>query len=249
MKRFCLIVGLALLTIGASLPPAEVSQFFAPAAASAGGSWSPTNETVLAWWDATTIAQADDTDVNLWTSRNNINLVANVAPKLQTAVQNGLDVVEFVSSTKYMSCTNLANNAKPFTVAGVVHFFAVSSESVFGGTATGGASFDVNTGTFRLLKQGVALIGSNPMVVNTWYAVVATYDASGNYAFYTNGVAGLSGTSDQTFTGGQVRIGASAGGSESLQGMIGDLIYDDAVWDEATRNNFFNWANAKWAIY
>lgn len=35
MKRLCFIVGLALLTLGASLPPSQVAQFFAPAAASA----------------------------------------------------------------------------------------------------------------------------------------------------------------------------------------------------------------------
>ena len=250
MKRFIIIL-CALVTVGVLGQAFFFSDvaFTGNANRAADAAWSPTNETVLAWWDATLVSQSDDTALDLWPSRNSVNLVANVAPKFRTAQQNGLPAVYFEVTGQYMSTTNLANASKPFTICAVFKLFSVTTGTLFGGTATGGISVDVNSGNLRVLKQATTLIGSCAIAQDVWYSVVITYDGSGNYAFFTNGVAGPSGTSDQTFTGGQVRAGANASAGETLFGLVGDLIYDDAAWSETIRNNFFAWALAKWDHY
>lgn len=80
-----------------------------------------------------------------------------------------------------------------------------SANTIFGSTATDSwLQFRIETsGALRFVKANVADIGSGTagvVAAGQWVHVVGTLDASGNYAFYANGIPAGSGTNLQTIT-------------------------------------------------
>lgn len=108
---------------------------------------------------------------------------------------------------------------------------AGSAPRVILGYATAGFSFRINSSDqVELLKAGVISIGTSTGVLDKKYhSVAVTYDASGNYVFYIDGVYSGSGTNLQTITfTGNCQLGVSAGG-EWFKGNIDDVQYYNAV--------------------
>lgn len=91
------------------------------------------------------------------------------------------------------------------------------------GYVTAGLQLRINSSNqLELLKIGIASIGTSTgtLTNGTTYSIGVTYDASGNYAFYINGVLSGSGTNLQaiTFTG-----NARLGDKQSLEFYAGVL--------------------------
>lgn len=85
---------------------------------------------------------------------------------------------------------------------------------------------NITTGLPHLEAQASANIAdaTTALVAATPAVLVATYSATGAYAFYVNGTAAGSGTSNQTFSaGGKLHIGGSSG-SGSFLGLMGDVL-------------------------
>ena len=80
--------------------------------------------------------------------------------------------------------------------------YAGSERSIIGGSSNIARFSVASDGTLTLVQTGVSTIGSTTATVplGTWSHVAVSYDASGNYVFYINGVNVKSGTNLVTFT-------------------------------------------------
>ena len=208
-----------------------------------------------------TLCDTDGQNVQQWNDQtsNGYDVSAGTTPLYKTAIKNSLPVVRFGIDgfgdplTSNLDTSALSNNLKPFTIAMVIQSRSVTTDNtIIGGTSDAGISVDISGSHFRLLKQATTLIGSNTATisVDTWYILVVTYDGSGNYAFRVNGADDGSGTSDQTFSGSNTRIGVDAAGTGArFQGDMGSLLINSTVLSSGNIAALENYWNSKWGIY
>lgn len=80
--------------------------------------------------------------------------------------------------------------------------YAGSERSIIGGSSNIARFSVASDGTLTLVQTGVATIGSTTATIplSTWSHVAVSYDASGNYVFYIDGVSVKTGTNLVTFT-------------------------------------------------
>lgn len=102
-----------------------------------------------------------------------------------------------------------------------------NSDTILGGSSANGPQFRIDSVTTKtqLLKEFVTGVGLSTAIppLNTWTNVAVTYDASGNYAFYTNGALTGSGTNLQSFSFSNLQIGKGNGTGETFVGAIDDV--------------------------
>lgn len=123
---------------------------------------------------------------------------------------------------------------KPATLFGLITF-----DSVAGGFAavtgfSNALSLSQNGAALRIDMAGVAVIGTSSFTLTAArYRIIITYDASGNYAFYVDGVAAGTGTNDQAI--GNVPFGLS-------NNDIGSY-FDGIFWDVGAYDNVLSGGN------
>ena len=177
-------------------------------------------------------------------------------PWFKTNILNNHPVIGFYypdNSASFISNTSLANNQKPQTIAIVIRLEDVTANGViYGGQSgtTGGFQLDVNSNHFRLVSPGGAVIGSNTssISIDTWYLLIATYDASGNYTFTLNGSSDGSGTNDRTL----INYASSIGKDSSnivMKGDIAALVRTSAIITSDEKTNLATYWNTKYVIY
>jgi hypothetical protein len=111
------------------------------------------------------------------------------------------------------------------------------------GSTLGEPCLRINNGTMTLTGEYIFDVGMSVGTVanSTWTQVSVTYDVSGNYAFYTNGIAAGSGNNLQTFifvgnaqTG---RINDTASPTWFFGGSIDDVrVYNRALSSDEVLN-------------
>jgi hypothetical protein len=188
----------------------------------------------------TTVA---DSTSNATTLTNNVN-TSTVTGAAE--IVNGL-TYDGVAGKSYTASANVQQSV--FTIDGWVNLTSTpgSPRGVWGSDTSGAIEFRVNDSphNLTLLKQGVAAIGtsSGTISLTTWTHVAATYDGSGNYAFYINGAPSGSGTNLQTFsfTGSNNGVGGSTGGPELWFGTLDEIRFSStarsADWIATEYNN------------
>ncbi len=218
------------------------------------------------WLKADAITGLNDGDaVTTWSdsSGNGYDATQSVAgqkPLYKTAIQNSLPAVRFDATNDVLK-TQADATLKPFSVFAVIKVADLSAVRTLIGswngandtTATGGISIDLST-TYktRVLKAEIAVVGTSTATPTTATLLIGvTYDGSGNYAFYKNGVGDGSGTNDQTFTAGRkILIGAvRPDGTAPFNGDAFEIVVYDSVLDSTQRGNVQTYLNDKWAVY
>lgn len=144
--------------------------------------------------------------------------------------------VNFDGSNDYIeagSSTTLQSSV--FTYAAWINPTGASIRTIKGNNSSGGPQFRLTSGgALEFLKQSVGSIATTtPTVTNSvWSHVALTYDSSGRYVFYINGIPVGSGTSGQSFSFSSVQIGirdAGSGGAELFSGIIDEFRMYDRV--------------------
>lgn len=109
--------------------------------------------------------------------------------------------------------------------------------------ANNGTEFRIDTnGKLELLKTAIASIATSTGIIprGTWTHVAVTYDASGNYAFYINGVVSGSGTNLLTFVFGGIFVGKQNTG-EFFSGLMDELrVYSRVLAASEILNLYLN---------
>jgi hypothetical protein len=208
-------VFLASLSLQA-IPPVPVGMFAGKAPAAEAAAFTPSNITSLVAFYESENNQNDGTYATNWLDRlgtyNLTNLVTAATPTLVTDVVNGQPSIRWSAGANLYLAGTLPADTKPCTIACVVRSDDYNANrTIIGGAEGNGAlSLDVYQYKFRLLKQGLAAIGSSTTSYtnSTWYIVIVTYDTDGSYAFYVNGSEDGTGTSDQTLTSRTTRVGS-----------------------------------------
>ena len=130
----------------------------------------------------------------------------------------------FNGSTSLINVTaNSVFNTNVFTYTAIVFPTGSGIRTIKGNATTNGPQFRINgSNQLELVKQTVTLIGTSTSIVpnNKFSYVACTYDVSGNYVFYINGLLAGSGTNLQTFVFGNIQIGSQSSGTESFKGKI-----------------------------
>jgi hypothetical protein len=139
----------------------------------------------------------------------------------------------------------------PFALAAWVYWAGYTSGNgaIIGGSASGGVEFRIQ-GSYgseylQLLKEYTALMGASTgkIPTNVWTHVAVTYN-NPVYVFYINGIPSGSGSSAQTFTSRNTRIGACEGPDDDIQGLLDDVqIHNRALTAAEVRELYLHpWA-------
>lgn len=183
-------------------------------------------------------------------------------PTYKTNIINSLPAVRFIrASTNRMVIKTgqpaLAGDTKPITFVVV---FSLNSNpaavmNIFGTTvnATSGVTLNFSTALVpRLQVNNTAITpGGATAVVGTWEIFVATYSATGDYAYYTNGTAGNSGNNNIAPTSGSDRRfgGTGAGGTtQNLDADVAEMIQYDNVISAGDRSSLTHYLGTKYNI-
>ncbi len=222
----------------------------------AGAAWTPLSEASLSgWYKADSIALADGTPVDSWldSSLNGLTSTASGAtrPVFHTGIKNGLPAVLFNSANSQFMTNAVSTSTKPWTVAGVIESSNYAQNLCILGTAGGNSGLEIRVNGAQhldILKQGAVDIGSDTtlLVNSSWYIFVITYDGSGNFAFTVNGVAGATGTNNQTFSNDNTQIGQSTG--ENFDGYIAEIMKFAAIIS-VPATTVDTYLNNKWAVH
>ncbi len=152
--------------------------------------------------------------------------------------------LDFDGSNDYVRVSQIAPlNVSVFTFAAWVYQTDNSGvRGVFGGQSNGMPNLVLYNADLRFEKQGISTIATidTNLALNTWYHVALTYDASGNYVFYLNGLVTGSGNSPQTFTFSDRLIGSRYTGSGYFSGMIDDARIYNRVLSLTEISNLYN---------
>jgi hypothetical protein len=143
--------------------------------------------------------------------------------------------VHFDGTEDYLA-TSASFTLKPFTFFGLVNLDAIGTYFILGAGGQDGMNLQVTDAapdTLTLVKQFTAVIATSSYVptASAWVRFIATYDGSGNYAFYVNGATEGTGTNDTAIDSEQIVLGAIIqGGSPQffLDGQVKDCgVYSD----------------------
>lgn len=129
----------------------------------------------------------------------------------------------------------------------------IKPENAIAGTIIGSATNDsgpqfrfssgASSRALELLKQNIASMGSSTTLVplSTWTFVTVTYNSSGQFVYYINGVASGSGTSLQTFTFSNYQIGRkyTTTASEVFNGSIDDVRIYNRVLSQSDMSTLY----------
>jgi hypothetical protein len=126
--------------------------------------------------------------------------------------------------------TSYAGIDKGCTLAAWVNPSALSEiQTIFGSLAANQwLQFRINTnGALSFVKASTIDIGTGTagvVTTNTWTFVTGTYDTSGNYAFYANGVPCGTGTNSQTINPATLGFGRNTGNGEDFTGRMTSMM-------------------------
>jgi hypothetical protein len=159
------------------------------------------------------------------------NFEGNLSEENLTAGKRGYGL-EFDGESDYVDVifdNSLNLNSTNFTYSAWIKTTTSSAPNTIIGFASNvGPQFRVNgDGTLELLKQSMASIGSSTGTFSNdeWNHVLVTYDTSGNYEFYINGVSSGSGINLQSFSDSDLNIGAGVNGAfEEFKGKIDEVM-------------------------
>jgi hypothetical protein len=132
----------------------------------------------------------------------------------------------FDGSSGTVTCTGLQLD-KGCTISAWINPSNTSRGTIFGSTSFGNLAFKYNNGNLELETAFTSGIGTATAGVptNAWSHVGATYDTSGNYAIYYNGVSVASGTNSVSVTTHDAVLGLNWFGERFTGGMA-----DVSVW-------------------
>jgi hypothetical protein len=146
--------------------------------------------------------------------------------------------------------TNSALNSSVFTFSAWVKPTSASNiGTIIGSNGNGGPQFRIETDlSINLLKQNIAGVGSHSttaLTLNAWNHVAVTYDASGNYVYYVNGLASGSGTNLLAFSFTNYILGKKQSNLETLVGSLSDVRTYSRVLSANEIKALYNQYNAK----
>src|SRR6266446_6293314 len=184
-----------------------------------GGSFTPTSIAgLLAWWDFSALALNNNDPISSVSdssgNSNNLSQATGInQPLFKTNITNGKAMGLFDGINDEMTCplTATTNPITIFTLIRPLTSFAVNT-SFLGCSAAGGLELRFNTsGKQEALNANVVSIGTatNAESLNVAVDLGFTYNTSGNFAFYTNGIANGSGTNFTPFSASTVVVGES----------------------------------------
>lgn len=215
-----------------------------------GGSFSPLSLASLeAWYDASSIAQADGTDVTSWPdlSGNGWTLTsAGTAPKLETAELNGKPVVRFAGTGRIGNGSFTAS--QPFSA-----FIVARSSSDTGGVqrllgeGSGGNTlrvgyswatdvWSINAGT------GLTAAGADTSY-HVFYVEFNTTDL-----FEVDAVSTISGDASTNGLNAGFFLGDFNGGTQPLTGDIAEALIFSAALSSGDKSDVYDYLNAKWGL-
>jgi hypothetical protein len=229
-----------------------------------GGGFSPLSfgGQLLAWWDAndastlfqadngTTPAVADNDAVGYWgdksgAGRNAIQATAGSKPSLQTAEQNGKNVVRFVLD---FLAASLPATSQPFTVF-LVGKSTATYTVITGGVVSSATSwfYTVNNVSKMLSVSAGGIVSSGIVTDNTWF--VANFTASG-----ASSIVQVNGNSPSTVNAGpntldNVGLGGYYGGTGVSESDIAELVIVGGAITGAQRAQMHAYLNAKWGVF
>lgn len=209
------------------------------------------------WLDASLIAGNDGDAIGTWTdySGNGFNATQATAgskPTLKKPILSGKAIVRF-DGGDFLDATPALSDRKPVTYVALVNptNFSDPNGRAITGSYEHGLEWRLDTaGKQQALKENTASIGTatTAETAGRWTVLVLTYDATGNYAFYSNGVANGSGTNDQTFdAAAHLVVGANQiSVAEFWLGDMAELIQYDTVLSAANRRTVEGYLWGKW---
>lgn len=143
-------------------------------------------------------------------------------------IDNGVSgqALNFDGSDDYVSAgTGASLENSVFTYSAWVKPTSVSGEHAIVGGGSSAPRFTILSGNLHLVNTGIEVLGTSTSTVptNTWSHVAVTYDVSGNYVFYLNGVAIGSGTNSTTFDFSSSTFLINGVAGNYLAGMIDEV--------------------------
>ena len=139
------------------------------------------------------------------------------------------DAGNFNGTNDYVDVGNQTSLHTPvFTISAwiKIHTTGWYDDTIIGSKTDSNIWFSAGENRLRLQKQNLIDIASTNIGItpNTWNNVAVTYDSSGNYVFYINGVNVGSGTNLQTFPfSADILIGAQRNDGAETNGSIDDV--------------------------
>lgn len=147
------------------------------------------------WLDASVLAGVNDSDVSAWNDLSPFAaaftqaVVAN-KPKLKTADLNGKNTVQFkpsASDTWLTTPRQSPDGPASVTVVAVMNLTSLTNVTPIGAAgAAGGFGIDFNSGSMRVMQEGVAQCGGTNslsavgLLVNTWFIIALKFDHAGS---------------------------------------------------------------------
>lgn len=199
------------------------------------------------------------------TIRKNNNGTLTSGPTWQGAKgrPGGFGSLSFDGTDDYVDCGTIPQMNYPFTVSAWVLPTDFSTARTIFGSSGAGLQWRINTnGRLAFFKQNVQGIGAGNVSVTAgvWSHVVGTYDTSGNFAHYINGVSAGGGTTGVvTLDAFGVQIGRNGVGAEYFLGLMDShLLFSRAMTAREVGNLYretkfgnserYHWLGENWFL-
>lgn len=207
------------------------------------------------WYKADSLSLSNNDPVSSWSdsSANGYTLSQGTSgnrPLFKTSGINGLGAVLFDGTDDYMA-SSLPMNSEPRTFFAVVSMTADGNYAhVIGASASNGQDWFTDAASRRMWfgQSGGTLMGttaSTALTVGTAALIELTYATNGAYAYYLNGTADGSGTTDVAWTASTAEVSRSSFG---WPGYIGEVLIYDALLSSTDRQNVESWLGYKWGL-
>lgn len=218
--------------------------------------WTPASLTTLkGWYKADLLAGADASNVSTWPDSSGLGNTATPSgsggmPQLQTAEQNGLNIVEFTYGfNTHFSLPNLLSGASAAAAVIVLKSTTTGQGSPFGfGTDTAANHYpysdnSIYDGFGSTARKTVGAPGG----LSSWH-LASFHSAAGSWKYYKNGTQFFATSTNTVGISSTPYIGRSGASPIYFAGMIGEIVAVNEFLSDADRQKIEGYLAWKWAL-
>lgn len=223
---------------------------------SSGVPWTPASlATLKGWYKADALAGADNSAISSWPDSSGIGNNGTASgsggsPLLQTAEQNGLNVVEFTFGfNTHFSLPNLLSGASAAAAVLVLKSTTTGQGHPFGfGTDTAANHYPYLDSNIYdgFCSQNRKTVGA-PGGLSSWH-LASFHSASASWKYYKDGTQFFSTSSNLVGISSTPYIGRSGSSPIYFGGMIGEIVVVNEFLSDADRQKIEGYLAHKWGL-
>ena len=219
-------------------------------ATTSSAAWTPGSlATLKGWYQGDLLTGADNSILSSWpdSSGHGNNAGVNASPKLRTAQQNSLNVVQ-CTFPNFFTLPNLLSGASAAAGLFVAKTITTGNGAPFGNFGTDSLANNYpwsDNNVYDGFASTARKSCGNPGSLTVWH-IGSFHSAASNWKYFRNGTQAFSTATNTVGIGTSLHIGE--GGGQTYEGMIGEVIIVNEFLSDADRQKCEGYLAWKWGL-